>query len=48
MRPIRYDKREIEKYVREGYWDKTILPDYWDKSDRKGPDYYGRRDMEEL
>jgi non-ribosomal peptide synthetase component E (peptide arylation enzyme) len=38
MRPIRYDKREIEKYVREGYWDKTILPDYWDKNARDWPD----------
>jgi len=38
MRPIRYDKREIEKYVREGHWDKSILPDYWDKNARDWPD----------
>ena len=38
MRPIRYDKRKIEKYVGEGYWDKTILPDYWDKNARDWPD----------
>jgi len=28
MKPIRYDQEEIEKNLREGYWDKTILPDY--------------------
>jgi len=38
MRPIRYDQKEIDKYLKEGYWDKTILPDYWDKNARDWPD----------
>src|SRR4030042_3113562 len=37
MRPVRYDEKEMEKYVREGYWDNTILPDYWDKNARDAP-----------
>jgi len=38
MKPVRYDKNEIEKYVRDGYWDNTILTDYWDKNARDRPD----------
>jgi non-ribosomal peptide synthetase component E (peptide arylation enzyme) len=38
MKPIRYDQKEIDKYLKEGYWDKTILPDYWDKNARDWPD----------
>lgn len=38
MKPIRYNKDDIEKYLQEGYWDKTILPDYWDKNARQWPD----------
>jgi non-ribosomal peptide synthetase component E (peptide arylation enzyme) len=38
MRPIRYDQKEIDKYLKEAYWDKTILPDYWDKNARDWPD----------
>ena len=38
MEPVRYDRKEIEKYLKEGYWDKTILPDYWDRNAEKWPD----------
>jgi len=38
VKPIRYDQKETEKNLREGYWDKTILPDYWDRNARKWPD----------
>jgi non-ribosomal peptide synthetase component E (peptide arylation enzyme) len=38
VKPIRYDQEETEKNLREGYWDKTILPDYWDRNARKWPD----------
>jgi len=37
MKPVRYDSEEIQRYLREGYWDKTILPDYWDRNARKWP-----------
>jgi hypothetical protein len=32
MKPVRYDQKEIDRYLKEAYWDKTILPDYWDKN----------------
>jgi len=38
VKPIRYDQEEIEKNLKEGYWDKTILPDYWDRNARQWPD----------
>ena len=38
MKPVRYDQEEIEKNLKEGYWDKTILPDYWDRNARQWPD----------
>lgn len=38
MKPIRYDENEIEKYVRKGYWDYSILPDYWERNAKKWPD----------
>jgi non-ribosomal peptide synthetase component E (peptide arylation enzyme) len=38
MRPVRYDENEIEKYVRNGYWDYSILPDYWEGNAKKWPD----------
>jgi len=38
VKPVRYDQEEIEKNFREGYWDKTILPDYWDRNARQWPD----------
>jgi hypothetical protein len=25
MKPVRYDQEEILRYLKEGYWDKTIL-----------------------
>ncbi len=37
MKPVRYDPEEIEKNLKEGYWDKTILPDYWDRNARQWP-----------
>ena len=38
MKPVRYDQKEVEKNLKEGYWDKTILPDYWDRNARQWPD----------
>jgi non-ribosomal peptide synthetase component E (peptide arylation enzyme) len=38
MRPVRYDENEIGKYVRDGYWDDSILPDYWEGNAKKWPD----------
>lgn len=39
MKPIRFDERLAEKYVKEGYWDaKAILPDYWESNAQKWPD----------
>ncbi|MBK5100549.1 MAG: AMP-binding protein [Desulfobacteraceae bacterium] len=49
MKPVRYDQDEIERNLKQGYWDKTILPDYWDRNARKWPhkealvDSLGRR-----
>jgi non-ribosomal peptide synthetase component E (peptide arylation enzyme) len=49
MKPVRYDQEEIERNLKQGYWDKTILPDYWDRNARKWPhkdalvDSLGRR-----
>jgi non-ribosomal peptide synthetase component E (peptide arylation enzyme) len=38
VKPIRYDENEIEKYIRDGYWDYSILPDYWERNAKKWPD----------
>ena len=38
MKPIRYEQEETEKNLKKGYWDKTILPDYWDRNARQWPD----------
>lgn len=39
MKPIRYDEKEIERYVKVGHWDeKTILTDYWERNAEKWPD----------
>jgi non-ribosomal peptide synthetase component E (peptide arylation enzyme) len=38
MKPVRYDQKEVERNLQEGYWDKTILPDYWDRNARQWPD----------
>ncbi len=38
MKPVRYEQKEIDKYLKQGYWDKTILTDYWDKNARDWPD----------
>jgi len=37
MKPVRYDVEEIQRYLQDGYWDKTLLPDYWDRNARKWP-----------
>ena len=37
MKPIRYDREEIKKNLKEGYWDKTILSDYWDRNAKQWP-----------
>lgn len=37
MKPIRYDREEIKRNLKEGYWDKTILSDYWDRNAKKWP-----------
>lgn len=37
MKPIRYDENEIEKYVRDGYWEYSILPDYWEWNAERWP-----------
>jgi non-ribosomal peptide synthetase component E (peptide arylation enzyme) len=38
VKPIRYEQEETEKNLKKGYWDKTILPDYWDRNARQWPD----------
>jgi non-ribosomal peptide synthetase component E (peptide arylation enzyme) len=39
MKPIRFDEKLAEKYVKEGYWDaKAILSDYWESNAQKWPD----------
>ena len=38
MKPIRYDKKEIDKNLEKGYWDSSILPDYWEGNAKKWPD----------
>ena len=39
MKPIRYDEKEIERYVKAGYWEEeTILADYWERNAEKWPD----------
>ena len=37
MKPIRYDRDEVERYVKGEYWDKTILTDYWEINAKKWP-----------
>ncbi len=38
MKPIRYDESEIEKYLEQGHWEKSILPDYWESNAARWPD----------
>jgi non-ribosomal peptide synthetase component E (peptide arylation enzyme) len=38
MKPIRYDEKEIDKYVRDGYWKNKILPEYWERNAERWPD----------
>ena len=39
MKPVRYEQKEIERYVKARYWDeKTILTDYWERNAEKWPD----------
>jgi non-ribosomal peptide synthetase component E (peptide arylation enzyme) len=38
MKPVRYDHEEVDRYLKQGYWDKTILSDHWERNARKWPD----------
>jgi len=38
MKPIRYDENEIEKYLRDGYWEHSTLSDYWERNAERWPD----------
>jgi non-ribosomal peptide synthetase component E (peptide arylation enzyme) len=38
MKPVRYDRKEIEQYVQDGYWETSILPDYWERNAVKCPE----------
>jgi len=38
MKPVRYDAKEIERNVKEGYWERKILPDYWEENTKRWPD----------
>ncbi len=38
MKPIRYDESEIEKYLCDGYWESSILSDYWEWNAERWPD----------
>jgi non-ribosomal peptide synthetase component E (peptide arylation enzyme) len=38
MKPVRYDHEEVDRYLKEGYWDKTILSDHWERNARQWPD----------
>ena len=38
MKPIRYDPKEIERYLKQGYWEQSTLSDYWDSNAAKWPD----------
>ncbi len=37
MKPTRYDEKEIEKYLSEGHWEYTILPDWWEWNAKRFP-----------
>ena len=32
MKPIRFTKEMVDEYVRKGYWDSTLISDYWDQN----------------
>jgi non-ribosomal peptide synthetase component E (peptide arylation enzyme) len=38
MKPVRYDHEEVDRYLKQGYWDKTILSDHWERNARQWPD----------
>jgi len=38
MKPVRYNKKEIDRYLKSGYWENTILPDYWEWNAKRWPD----------
>jgi non-ribosomal peptide synthetase component E (peptide arylation enzyme) len=38
MKPVRYDQTEINKYLKQRHWDRTILSDYWDRNAREWSD----------
>lgn len=37
MKPTRYDEGEIERYVSQGHWEHTILPDWWEWNAKRFP-----------
>jgi|Deesub1362A_J573_1020465.scaffolds.fasta_scaffold11508_1 non-ribosomal peptide synthetase component E (peptide arylation enzyme) len=37
MKPTRYDEGEIERYLNEGHWEHTILPDWWEWNAKRFP-----------
>src|SRR4030067_2773861 len=32
MRPTRFTKEMVDEYLRKGYWDSTVISDYWDQN----------------
>ncbi len=38
VKPIRYDESEIEKYLEQGHWEESILPDFWERNAARWPD----------
>jgi non-ribosomal peptide synthetase component E (peptide arylation enzyme) len=38
MRPTRFTKEMVDEYLRKGYWDSTVISDYWDQNAILYPD----------
>jgi non-ribosomal peptide synthetase component E (peptide arylation enzyme) len=38
MKPSRFTKEMVEEYVRKGYWESTLISDYWDQNAVLYPD----------
>jgi non-ribosomal peptide synthetase component E (peptide arylation enzyme) len=32
MKPTRFTEEMVDEYVRKGYWDSTLISDYWDQN----------------
>ncbi len=37
MKPVRYDRKQIDKFLKEGAWDKATLFDYWERNAKQWP-----------